>query len=890
MATITEIRQQYPQYEDLTDVQLADAFHQKYYTDIPKEEFYSQLKMTAGPAQSASVAQIPTGGDRRPENDLPSQIPTGGYSYRAEEDQRERAQPMSTVEAAMAGAMGVPIVGGTVGALTAISKGTKALPYLQRLQAAVVPASKRGLVAEGIIGAVSGIAANEAANRMPDGWGPVGEVLGGATGGLVGAGSMSTLRNAGTLVRKAPSLFSSSKDLAEQKSSLVGKGAASQQALAAIEANPNLPATIERASEIGANTGINLPMLAASNGDTTISSFLQSEINRGENVAFTAAMKRQYEVAEAALATAKGKAAPSMQEVEAYVKRKAVEVKTVNEKIVARAQAESAERKVDLKRIDERVAELSSELSPTASQTDIGGRLTNLLASKEKIVKSEISPLYTELIANSEKAGIALPKESAKALRDFVTDEAHKDIFNKFPQLYSQIKKVFGPKAIASTRVAEKYRIAKDAGSQNDVALTALDSLKRETNASLRSTQRGSDQHRMLVELKSQVDAAIDTVDPAFSVPYRALDKEYALRVGIPFNEAGVIQIDRARFVEQAVPKMTSTTSGLKQVMDIIGDSKEGLKIVEDAFMYDIGNSRSIMNINTGEMRPVQLAAYMRKNGDKIDMVPGLRKKLEDVSGSVENLLAHRTKIHELEAADQAVLVENMWSKAYGTKDSIKGLVRNALKSPEELDKLVKIAATGANRRSAIKAALLDDILSAPGDRMQLFDAHREAFDSIFGKAQAKHLTDLVEASQRLKDNPFVMHINPATINKSQWEKATGTKATTTFGEWRNQVMSGPRAIINHFGRFFQHKADRSEASEVQRFLLDPASLELASKYVVELNTRGFTERALSMSKDIVKKQGGAWLSGAIVGGAIGSQERNKPVPAYDPLTEGFGQ
>jgi hypothetical protein len=43
MATIAEIRQQYPQYDDLSDTALADSFHSKFYSDIPKDTFYAQL-------------------------------------------------------------------------------------------------------------------------------------------------------------------------------------------------------------------------------------------------------------------------------------------------------------------------------------------------------------------------------------------------------------------------------------------------------------------------------------------------------------------------------------------------------------------------------------------------------------------------------------------------------------------------------------------------------------------------------------------------------------------------------------------------------------------------------------------------------------------------------
>jgi hypothetical protein len=40
---IQEIRKQYPQYNDLSDKELADAFHKKHYSDIPIETFYQRI-------------------------------------------------------------------------------------------------------------------------------------------------------------------------------------------------------------------------------------------------------------------------------------------------------------------------------------------------------------------------------------------------------------------------------------------------------------------------------------------------------------------------------------------------------------------------------------------------------------------------------------------------------------------------------------------------------------------------------------------------------------------------------------------------------------------------------------------------------------------------------
>lgn len=46
MATIAEIRAQYPQYQDLSDQQLADALHTKFYSDMPRAEFDQKVGLT----------------------------------------------------------------------------------------------------------------------------------------------------------------------------------------------------------------------------------------------------------------------------------------------------------------------------------------------------------------------------------------------------------------------------------------------------------------------------------------------------------------------------------------------------------------------------------------------------------------------------------------------------------------------------------------------------------------------------------------------------------------------------------------------------------------------------------------------------------------------------
>ncbi|MBY5821488.1 hypothetical protein [Rhizobium leguminosarum] len=53
MPTIAEIRQKYPQYQDMPDAALADALHKKYYSDMPKADFDTKVGISSAPTISA---------------------------------------------------------------------------------------------------------------------------------------------------------------------------------------------------------------------------------------------------------------------------------------------------------------------------------------------------------------------------------------------------------------------------------------------------------------------------------------------------------------------------------------------------------------------------------------------------------------------------------------------------------------------------------------------------------------------------------------------------------------------------------------------------------------------------------------------------------------------
>lgn len=61
MPTIAQIRQQYPQYDDLSDEALTDALHAKYYADMPKAEFKAKVGLRPDQSYAAGLARTGLG-------------------------------------------------------------------------------------------------------------------------------------------------------------------------------------------------------------------------------------------------------------------------------------------------------------------------------------------------------------------------------------------------------------------------------------------------------------------------------------------------------------------------------------------------------------------------------------------------------------------------------------------------------------------------------------------------------------------------------------------------------------------------------------------------------------------------------------------------------------
>lgn len=58
MASLADVRAKYPEYEYLSDGELADAMHKKFYADMPRAEFDKRIGVSSQPAPSMSAGEV----------------------------------------------------------------------------------------------------------------------------------------------------------------------------------------------------------------------------------------------------------------------------------------------------------------------------------------------------------------------------------------------------------------------------------------------------------------------------------------------------------------------------------------------------------------------------------------------------------------------------------------------------------------------------------------------------------------------------------------------------------------------------------------------------------------------------------------------------------------
>jgi hypothetical protein len=816
----------------------------------------------------------------------PEAIPTVGYAP-APPAQPQMSAGQRTFQNALTGAMAVPVLAAGARGLQLATQGGRAAPYTANLAKALMPQSGRALAAEGVIGAASGVVGGETGQQVAQKFGeayrPAGEFAGGLGSGLF----------ANTVARNIPEMAlgafqAKTGNIVDEVSAAAGGVRARGRLAQAMEANPSLSADLARAKEIEASTGVKLPVTAASKGDTTLSGLVTSQTSRGENASFTAFMANQEKEALEAVRQAQRRLAGDPKNAEALAQVEAKKVELENFRRETAAEMRLANQNRTIETIDTRIKELTEDtLNVATDKEDIGNRISSLLSAKEKAVRADFSKnVYEPLLTKAKTDGVEMESQVAAVLWNYIKQEKAGDVFAKFPGLTTQVERAFAPKKTpTSSKFAEKYpNLVRSAeGTFQNVSVSDVDSLKRAVNKAIGDTQ-DRDQLRILSGFKRQLDEAIGTMPESFSVPYKQADKDFAAKVGMPFNEAGVVSVDRARFVESVVPMLTNKPSAVRQILAASDNSPEALKIIEDAFLMRISQTDGIVNKNTLEVNPAALTSFIKKNSAAIDQVPGLKERLQSLSNNVDALRTNRTRILDEQKQATVDKFSNVWSESYGSKGGFEGFVNNALKTPEDMNKLIRMAGSDPALRNGLKSTILEIGLNSP-NKVDFYTDNAKAIDNLFGKDHSQTVKDLLEGAQRLAQYPLRSKVNQTLTQQTGFEREFGTDPARAASLIRQQVQSTFYKASTLFSRFVQNKATKSEAAEIQEFLKNPGAVADAADLLKALNdtSEQGVKKAVKIAGKLAKNTASAGIFGGlapVVTGELGLSER-QPIQQF---------
>lgn len=695
--------------------------------------------------------------------------------------------------------------------------------------------------------------------------GEAGKAYSGTEAGRTVGSLIGGLLNPGVLVEAGLNQITAAKTLNPDKINALAKEFGDQKAAlmiaSAYAADPTLKQKLLRAAELQESTGVKIPLLAAAEGSNVLMQTARSLAAR--DLKFQSEYARLEQEAASQLASRQGKVFGSVSEA-----------KMANSLGAPTKVAPVVERRVQT--IQEQLADLGLAFERSEFQ-DIGSRLRNLVTAKETQVRKELGSKYDAVIQNAETQGYKVSSEETGRLFDFVNQEQNDDVFKRFPTLYPLIKAKFRP------TVSEAGSMIDPATGQPFVAASRefpeasmkdLDSLKRAVNLSMRNAS--DEQLPTLMELKKQVGQVIDAMPEGLGDAYRAVDKEYFSRVGIPYGAKTVQDVKYKDFVEQSIPAITKNRTALTDYLASV-DRPDAIPLIQDAFFADATRYGVVKD---GVLDPKKLTRYIEVNKDTLAAVPEVREALKNISGEGLELSATLGKLNELKKVQDAQDSAKIFQRF--NQGGLDGVAASYLSSPDFRKQFMSPGGAGRNQPAinTLRAKLTESALSS-SDPLRYIQENKTAYDQLFGTQYSKALNDLAETAGKL-DTKLFINTPLKTVQRTGMEEATGISPAGAVSVLRDRIAGPVYKGVNLMSRFLVNKVDTATKEELGRFLTDPDAVRKVNQAFKQLDTLDLTGGGARVAKFANDLGGGIAHTlarrGVVVGG-IANQQQPEAAP-----------
>lgn len=747
-----------------------------------------------------------------------------------------------------------------------VKEGMKAPGYLSGVVGAGVKATtdpysylipNAGPLKSAITNFLYGAYAEEGAN--------IGEkVMGGEGGRAVGA-LAATVLNPSVFMESALNNIGSSKLITPQKMQELAATFGDQKAAAMIASayasDPSLKEKLLRAAQLTENTGVSIPLLQAADNNV----LTQTARSLGaRELSFQAAYAQLEQDAAAQLLKRQGGMFGSVSEAKMFG---ALGAPT---KVAPKVEQR-------IKSVTEQMSDLAGAFERSEYQ-NIGDKLRNLVLAKESKVRAEVGKKYDTVINAAESQGYKVSSEETGNLVSFVNQAENADIFKQFPSLNGLIKKNFRPQTTeAGALVNPETNLPYVAAGQEfpTASMKDLDSLKREINKTIRNLPEAkSDLLPYLSDLKAQVGRVIDNMPGELGTAYKAVDKEYMARVGIPYGAKTVNDIKYKDFVESSIPALTKNKTALSDYLASV-DRNDALGVVKDAFFADATRYGVVKD---GVLNSKKLDAYLTANKDALTLVPEIRDALKNASKEGFEFQQTLGKLDDMKAVQDTQASAQIFNKL--NKSGLDGVASEFITSPQFRNTFMAPGGAGRND-AAIKTlrAKMTDMAFNSDNPIEYIAKNKDAYDRAFGKTYTNSLVDMAEVATKLQDKFFV-NTPLKTIQRTGLEEATGTSPASALSVVRDRIASPVHKAAIFLSKFYVNQVDQGTKESLAKFLTDPQAVlkvNQALKRAEAFDTKGISDKTVKAIEDTLTGVLPIMIRRGVVAAGIANEPSQEP-------------
>lgn len=494
----------------------------------------------------------------------------------------------------------------------------------------------------------------------------------------------------------------------------------------------------------------------------------------------------------------------------------------------------AAQRRID--NIDAAMDGLINRVRTSEEAVDVGAATTRLMEEKEKALRQKNSAQYEYLLDKYTNAGVDFPAASVQRLHEFVGGTTSEKLFTPFPTLVGKMRQYLSPRTTEQAEVTPGMMgfltgtatvPAQSVVQYQPITLRQLDSLKQELNKAIRQAQAPNsnlgNSLPSLNVLKDKLKAEIQNI-PEFGKAYTDVDESFYRDLGIPFDAAGLSQLDSFRFNEQ-VGTYLSKPERATAFLSFVGEA--GIPVVKDAILLRMRNK---VFSTDGTFKPDAYAKFLAENKTVIDTVPGYRAELNDIKTTLSKMDSVKARLDSQARAADEQQADNFLKAV--TNNGLRSAINNMIDKPDKLVNYTKtlknLDPDSAKRvRNGIRTALLNRAFESRGGASAFIDQHPEVFSAFFGPTYSANVKALADAYDILRrTDPARMTFAFSYKEADALQRSTGSSIPQVSSVLRDRITSLTQKGIILLSRWFTKRTAAKRDEEIINLLSSPEALD----------------------------------------------------------------